>query len=518
MEILINSPQLEWFLLIFIMFLSTIIFIILGRIILSTFNFKNKSSLFSLPVGFIFYQFITFFFYIPFLLFNSTLDILYWVSLIKNIMILVLILILHKKWFPYKFQLRKPVLLKSFFGFSTLAFSILIFILMSEYIEIFNHIDKNSQLIEEVVKMTNKSGKYLFKPFGGKEDLYTVFQTYYYDIAMISKVTNISVMNIFKFIVPTWGISLLFSAVKFSLKDLNTTKSLILSFLITFIFSFFLQSSSSDEGMFIGTSLFLTSLIVLYNDSQDKETSSRNMILSFLFVTTIFFMSSNSLIFILLMITIIIFYNIKNKNTVLPFLSISMIILAIISSLILYNVNFLSSAISGLVFTFFIIPIWTLQYGPRKKDRIKVMKNINDSEKWIIYGFFSLLAISGIVISSIEPNLFIEYSEKIYTSLFSSLAKGFNNSLSILFNILIIYIPLALTLFFIWLYSDVIKNKFIYLIPWIFIILLNPLSLSLWETIFQISVDTSALTSSILLIVFLNIKTFITKSIIYKEV
>ncbi len=499
-----------------ILIISIAGFIILGRIVLRLFNFKNRNTLL-LPVGFVAYQIATFLSLAPFILFNVDVKVYYWSIIVKNILLLSVIVMFYKYWIPKRNQYANKSVLKGLVGIFSLVAVTATYIAFANYIPGFSTFDNNSLIYNETIKLSEATGQMQFKPLPNSE-AYTIFQTYYYDLAMLSKFSNVSVEELVGTLVPTWTIAVMFLAIKHSVREIGTYKSIMLSIIFTIIIAFFIRDIKPDDGMFIGTAIMLIAISIIYNDSLDRETSSRNLILALLSASTIFFMSANAILILLLFMAIISFYTIKRKGELLPLFTTALIIFAIEVSLVFYNIVWWGGIISALISTLLIVPCWSLQYGFRRDDRISVMNTINESGRWILVMVSVVVLSAGVLFAFINGSEFIDVSKKLYLNLTTITNTAWNTSFSILFNVLFVYIPVVIFSLIIWLYDDILKNTFIYMLLWIMVIIFNPFSIVLSENLFATTINLTSILIVISFTLALNLKDFISKSVFREKV
>lgn len=484
----------EIYLIISFLFFSLFIFLLLGRIVQKKLHiFQNNLSL-SVPLGFISYFLITFLVYEVFIIINFELNIIRWVEIIKNSFILLLIIFFYKEWLPKKDEITKKGICSFFFQTLSFVTLFVIFLVFSNFFEWFNYIDTTDNHFKELERLINNPGSsFLFTPYTSNEKVLNALtsnQVYYYWTGVISTISKIELINIFKYIYPFFASLILYFSF-FSIFKKDNIK--IFPYFYTYISVFLVLITlgwitSSLNGLFFIISLFIIILNLFYFDSLNYETLNNNFFIILIATFILFIFHEVSLILIFAIFFLTVFYCTKREGPIASTIFLSLTFYLFIIGFFLLGL-FTWFPILFLFVLLFSLGVILFLYFNVKSSKIilfeeNVKKNITFFTKFLVLSFFIIVISFSLFLYEKMGATLID----IFTNMYLQIP---NSNLNFLLSSTIYPLLLGTTVFFFAIFYWKKKDNSYFLNSFfiLFLLFLNPISISAWEIIFNLKVD-----------------------------
>ncbi len=497
-------------------FFINVTFLILGDIFFRILSLKRKNIFYVLLSGFFIYFLFTFLFYLPGIIFNLKTNDFVNFEIVKQIIIMFIIFfyLFFVLRFNKKFNFYNLFYLILFFIIQ--YFFIWIFIFSSQNLEWFNDLSKEERILNSLNHLNSFGNVNInnFSPYNNDfSNQYANYQIYYLFGLTNSRISNISIEYIFVYIFPVI-IILFLTTISFTMffeKDIKGIFFGIMLFILLF-FTFGYISILNNMAMVIFVFSFLVITIYIHDGFFYKN--EKPFIIPSISLFALIF-STDLSIFITLVLGVALIFYLMEKN--INFSKILNIILIDLYFQIFLIYMFLGIIKLFILSIFFlpVIMIFLLRYFKDNLDN-----DLLQIEEWTFANRKKIYVFSiGLIIS-----LFLFFLIKDYETISSEITNYFLIDIDwkltnyIIFSIVS---PVILLVYYYFLNDNKQTNKSPFIILPSFVLFLNPMSLSVWNQIFEIQLyNFEILLNIIILLLFIielthNGKKWISKNLIH---
>lgn len=409
---LINNEIVKLFLNLFYFFF---IFFVLGSFVHSLFKIEKNNVYLYFVTGFLFYFLISFFYYVPLIIFETDMEILVTFEEIKQLLIIIFVLLFNRIWV-------KKVLL--FFNWKSLLYSsisltliILVYFAIAINAEGYNDYQSNTSIYVELLKMDNFVSDDFTPYLEENKNYYSIYQIYYYNIVFQANLLLVDIEIILEYMLILQVLILLFFLYKGTILKreniLNYSILIIISLINIFIFGYVTTTSQWFFSIII-----LNYLIFLFYLSETNYYFNNQYYYIIIMFTFLFFISNYYAIIISFIFLLgIIYYLIYKKQGFIFELELFLILIYLEGMLFFFQKSTLLLILFLIIFSFPII-VLTI-FLKRKKNYVEIKRfenyfhnNVDIINLWtvgIILGLASLLLINN---HEAYVNLLADYFSK----------------------------------------------------------------------------------------------------------
>ncbi len=498
----LNNDILKMFM---IIFSNLIIFYSLGKVFHKYFKFETTNTYYHISSGAFIFYILLFVFQCFLISFNVDLSILLLSEKIIRLFILIFILITIKIWFNFSsfFDFKKIIGLFSYI-LSIAFFSILFLELQNTY-EGFNNFYSDPKYLSSIELSLKSNVNDFMKDFnnlGYSVDRYFKFQYYYFNPVIKSGLYSLNQLEFIKNIVPIIFIviinSMFFSLMflKFKGKNIFFISIFSLLFYLCF-FSLFFKINIFNQ--FLIPLIAFTMLVVSIFKLNENFYFDKKYLLIPMF-SSILFLSSTYYSIFLIFVFLIICTTVLEQNDEDKIYSLAFFFNLFIFEILIINLN--ENLLQNTIFWFvFFIPILLINYQVIRKDFFKEKRAIrndkNNSRRLIttiLYG-----------ISFIVFFIFLMLNIEVRKSFLGMFSLKNNFLYKILY--FLIYYPILITITVFWFYKrNILKKRidsiFIKNIVISFILIFNPISITIILSILNLPLINFGLISTLIMILF----------------
>lgn len=404
------------------------VFYALGAIAQSYFSFRQSNRFLTIPLGYVTWLLMTLFIYSMVILLNLNIIWFRLIEAIKLVVIFAIIILYYKSWIVNKDNIDLRTFYKVPIGILITVVSIVIFLLLAEYVPISSNNDHLSYYINEMISSdfifdsaigtTANNGLGISQEDKSTIDIIENYETFYYSIALLGDSIN-SVSNelLMKKIIPIFIISIISFSVLGSMVDSEKSIiSYIYSSIIIIGLTLLEWMVGTDNQLFYILPSLVLSIMLLFTYSSKVMPNDNlliaSLVIQFSLITVTHFALPILIIFGSVTVALAI---IKNGEIVKTMYH---LVIAIATPLILYNLISLISLIRipniedmriGLhiisiililvVVSAIIIPLRSLAFSAeRRKDLISFEQKIKDKMEVFLITFALVLTLLSFLV------------------------------------------------------------------------------------------------------------------------
>ncbi len=497
-----------------IIFSDLIIFYSLGKVFHKYFKFETTNTFFQISTGAFIFYILLFTFQYFLMSFNVEISVLLLFEKIIRMFILIFILITIKIWFNFSSFLDS----KKIFSFIlyVVFFIILIYLFYSlqNIYPSFNNFYNDEKYLS-ILDMNLKSNVNEFMNnslnFNYSIDKYYKFQYYYFNPMIKMELYSFNSLSFtIKYLTPSilfLIINSMFFSISFLRYDSKNLFSLLFLTLIFYVFYFLAFFKINIFNQFlIPILVFLMLIVSIFKLSENFYFDRKYLLIPIL--STILFLSSTYYSIFLMFAIMIICTNVLEKNGEDKIYAFAFFFNLFIFEILIITLN--ETLIQNTIFWFvFFIPILLINYQVIRKDFFKNNKKTKEKNKSrktitsILYGVAFIVFFIFLMLNSETRKSFIDMFTFSHNTIYRTLY-------------FLIYYPLMFVFILYWLYKkNIMKtssvNIFLNSIVLNFILLFNPISVTIFLSILNLPLMHFGLVSTSIMILFVVMNYIINK-------